>query len=189
MSKTIVGRNPDGSYRYSTGTGLDRTFDELADAIDANADAGVIDSHLDRAKSEYERRREACLSYSPNPSLPERISLSMIRSNARGGFRPTPLGCMTSLVCIGVGALFGRIGTIVALAIVAIMGLSFESSRNARRNRVRRQLESTNCRKCGYELANLPSVVSIEKASVDFGPKACPECGEAWPRVPPLLGP
>lgn len=185
----IVGRNPDGSYRYSTGTGLDRTFDELADAIEANADAVVINSHLERAKSEYARRQEACLSYSPNPGLSERISLSMIRSSVYGGFRPTPLGCVTTFICIGIGAFFGRIGVFVAIAFIAVVGLSFESSRNARRNRVRRQLESTNCRKCGYELANLPSVVSKETEGVDFGPRVCPECGEAWPRVPPLLGP
>lgn len=41
------------------------------------------------------------------------------------------------------------------------------------------------CPDCGYDLAGVPSEPNLKAAGITLGPATCPECGVAWPLVPP----
>jgi rRNA maturation protein Nop10 len=47
-------------------------------------------------------------------------------------------------------------------------------------------LRHATCPDCGYRLAETqPAFPPAECLGVWFGPRACPECGSAWPMIPP----
>ncbi len=46
-------------------------------------------------------------------------------------------------------------------------------------------IDMTTCPDCGYGLTGVPSAIPTERIGLDVGPSACPECGCAWPLVPP----
>lgn len=47
-----------------------------------------------------------------------------------------------------------------------------------------RALNEDRCCDCGYPLADVPPGLPVDLAGVNVGPRACPECGAAWPLVP-----
>lgn len=49
----------------------------------------------------------------------------------------------------------------------------------------RAQLDVTTCPDCRYGLTGVPPAIPVDRAGLDSGPQACPECGCAWPLVPP----
>lgn len=51
---------------------------------------------------------------------------------------------------------------------------------------VARRVRRGGCPDCGYALAGAPAGVAPERLDgFDPGPRVCPECGSAWPLVPP----
>lgn len=53
--------------------------------------------------------------------------------------------------------------------------------------RLRRSLNDRRCCDCGYSLEGAVPGIPIGTAGVNVGPRACPECGCAWPLVPPAI--
>lgn len=102
--------------------------------------------------------------------------------------RPTPRIRMKR-VLIGLGAALLATGVLFAFApILSFFGLfvilPFVMTDDVPRQ-ARDRLNIGSCPDCGYSLVGVRPGIPIERAGLDAGPRACPECGCAWPLVPP----
>jgi|GEM_PF-6343983 len=69
------------------------------------------------------------------------------------------------------------------VVVLFLMGPAWWSIRRCKR--VHRSLIENNCPECDYPQPSGVRVVASDGKTVEFGPRACPECGEPWPRIPP----
>ncbi len=83
---------------------------------------------------------------------------------------------------------------IVASHIVGVHITAFVSSekrpptlRDLRAAILFRRLRRGRCPSCMYSLHSLDAVTPDRTAGIPIGPERCPECGLAWPMVPPII--
>ncbi len=87
-----------------------------------------------------------------------------------------------ALIGIVYYALHATLGLILlGLAVMVLVFLW----RRSRRTRLRRALKRRLCPDCGYNLRGCPSGLDPGLLGLDPGPRRCPECGSAWPLLPP----
>lgn len=64
-----------------------------------------------------------------------------------------------------------------------LLAVPFEDLRHAREEEA--TFEMSACPDCQYDLTGVPAAIPVERVGLETGPRACPECGCAWPLVPP----
>jgi hypothetical protein len=85
------------------------------------------------------------------------------------------------LVLLAIGAII-VVGELMVIAIAAA-GLLLWRWRP--RGRLFRALSRRHCPDCRYDLRGLEAGLDPAALGRDIGPRACPECGAAWPLLPP----
>ena len=104
---------------------------------------------------------------------------SLVTWGARGYVRG---GGIVSFVVAA--ALLLLLGPIAGFAIVLVIMLMGELARRTSTPRVARALLRGRCGDCGYQLLQ-PEEIREDICHYHPGPRRCPECGVAWPLVPP----
>ena len=93
------------------------------------------------------------------------------------------IGCLVGAVGLFSLLLFPAFTIIAALICVGTAGAMGGRKRSVRAV-VRKQISNAACADCGYDLCGTDEFVLVS-VRYGSGSRRCPECGVAWPRVPP----
>jgi hypothetical protein len=136
------------------------------------------------ARGEVDRRVQHWAQAERSPGFVEsavHAYLLFYTDDGRDSARRWALGLAVLLVLFGVKRLAGPAAMWWTIAGLVLLGLVLESQRSRRRRRLEEIRTADTCRSCGYDISGCKSAVDAAVCGFDLGPRACPECGLAWP--------
>ncbi len=132
------------------------------------------------------RRRERAV-FTPTSARPVAQRGVNAEAVGRGALIVVAIAVVASVLAMFIGPSGAMVGT---AAIVIISAATFSYLHEQRQKRSRACMSrwlACRCPACSYELEGLDHIPPAQVAFVELGPSACPECGVAWPLVPPAL--